>query len=473
MRKEIIISLLFLTLIVSPSLGKKVELGLFTTYSGGVDKEGRPSGKGTIIMKQKAEKEADSYILKIAGLKDELSGLFSGNTVENATIKFASDWEYSGGTVIYTITTKENTDFISYKLIGGILSPTDGNDIKLSTAESCIIIRSMNNKETSVLLDSCFQDVALSSSSTIADVPVLTFGNTDGAKFKIGYGILSKGVGKRVGGALLSLNAEEKYEKWELYKGASGILSLADGTDWTYSSDDSGNISIHDNKGNTFRWDPRTNEFKEIVRCYEDGIAQFVPNGESHFLYANGDNFTGTCDFYSVNSNGYCSSPSKVLQNVLQAKSIYECYYMIRNGVFKFNGKEEMWNNGLTNYQAGKIAGNYDKVVNEVKRAQAMDMKAKKSKWLQTKETLKGEFEAHYVDVLFNYQLVKDMPLELFQRAKQLGAPFDWQGPITVDNTYDVYVITMYNMETGEVQYQRILRFSYLFHRLCNISTTF
>ena len=86
---------------------------------------------------------------------------------------------------------------------------------------------------------------------------------------------------------------------------------------------------------------------------------------------------------------------------------------------------------------------------------------------------MKEEFDSRYVDALFNYRLVLDMPLELFKRAKELGAPFNWQGPITIDSTYDVYDITMYNLETGEIQYQRVLRFSYIWHRLISIDTNF
>lgn len=473
MNKQLIMSLMVVTLLVFPISAKNVELGIFTTYSGKVDKDGRAIGRGTITMKQKADAYAGSYIFKTAGLKDELSGMFSGNMVENATIKFASDWTYSGGSVIYTITTKEDTDVISYKLKGGELSSTDGSNIHLSPEESCIITRSMNSKETSVRLDSCFQEVGVTSSYKIGPIQISTLGNTKGAKLIIGYGILSKGVKTRVGSRLLSLNAEEKYEEWEVVKDDKGSLTLADGTNWTFTRDETDYLIIKDNKGNYFKWNQNTSKFGEIVRCFNDGIAKFVPNGDSSFLYANGDNYTGTCDFYSVNVTGSCSSPSQVIQKVLQTNSIYECNYMIRDGIFIFNGNNEVWKNSLTNYQAGRIAGNYDKAVNEYKRAQAMELEAKKNNWLKTKETLKEEFDSRYVDALFNYRLVLDMPLELFKRAKELGAPFNWQGPITIDNTYDVYVITMYNLETGEIQYQRVLRFSYIWHRLISIDTNF
>lgn len=133
------------------------------------------------------------------------------------------------------------------------------------------------------------------------------------------------------------------------------------------------------------------------------------------------------------------------------------------------DGKTEIWENGITDYQQNKIQGNYEKVSAAVEQARRKEMAAKgvelEKKWQAALPELRGKYGKENVDAVYNYRLNRKTPVELFEDLARLGL-IRLIGPIYSPNTknsINEYVIYMTNRKTGEIQCSLVLKFVHPF----------
>ena len=218
------------------------------------------------------------------------------------------------------------------------------------------------------------------------------------------------------------------------------------------------------------------NRFNEIIWSYPEGLVNFKGvDAESEILYLNGNSYKGTMEFGPICK--YKELAFRYVLGEIDKPSINEVFIAYIDGVEKkSNGAQETWSNRITEYQKNKQAGVYNKVENILKSYAEEDLKKMAKAWDEAKPKLVAEFGLSMVDKLYNYQIEKGMPLELFRRLKQLNLPL-------CENTHEAYesndlwkrkiiLFKMYNRKTGELQFQRFLHFN-AFDKLYKISNNF
>ena len=418
-------------------------LGVTTIFEGNVV-NGNPMGNGVMIV-------MDAKKIKHALFQDVIKGNFNGTTVTDAEVVFSSSWKFTGKVVFSIESNGSAGDVVTYELKKGILQCPNMEKV-VSEEDSMKIVRKtdINNRAFHIL------PFEFETNKEIKIQEVDPFIKSD------------KCIETRTNYVL-----EESERKWSISVSPNYKRVYDNGVTYELKGHQ---IYLALENGRFVNYDRMNNRFNEIIWSYPEGLVNFKGvDAESEILYLNGNSYKGTMEFGPI-----CKDKELAFRYVLgeiDKPSINEVFIAYIDGVEKkSNGAQETWSNRITEYQKNKQAGVYNKVENVLISYAEEDLKKMAKAWDEAKPKLVAEFGLSMVDKLYNYQIEKGMPLELFRRLKQLNLPL-------CENTHEAYasndpwkrktiLFTMYNRKTGEIQFQRFLHFN-AFDQLYKISNNF
>lgn len=398
----------------------------------------KPHGKGVFSTQTTPYFFAENTPLEV------LSGQFDGQTVTDATLVFGNGIQYQGN-VQYSIIDKapEEVMFIYQMSSGKLLK--DGKVLH-EGVDTIICTRIMSIKEKD---------------TTAQIISFLDWQRVDSVKLAsaIQWGEYPYAMQKT---KVLIRNGNIKYEPCTP---ASYILS-----DSTLCEINADTMTVEMPDGTFFK--SIDGRIVELIRPYKEGLLHYVRGGESQIVYYDGSSYVGTLTIYAPKRRLFgIRAQTDVF---IKAMSMNEFAVMYNNGVSTLsNGKQDIWKNGVTDYQKNKMAGNYERVTKVIASEMANEAKVVNQQWEAAKPQLIQEFGDYYVNILYNYQLVKGMPLSLFERVKEMKLPYFYLSfPMSVDKVGGAYVVSMRNRKTGEDQYSRVIKFN-IIDRIYSISTDF
>ncbi len=158
----------------------------------------------------------------------------------------------------------------------------------------------------------------------------------------------------------------------------------------------------------------------------------------------------------------------------MEPKSINEVRLIYENGNSTKNGKTEVWEDRLTDYQKNKKEGKYEEVAGAILEVMEADAQSKAKEWDKVKSKLIEEFGSRHVDNLYAYHINNGMPLDLFIRLKDYKLPlieFTGLGEGAIEPYRTTYLCTIYDRTSGTCAFQRFLTFSTITRSLVRIST--
>ena len=445
MKKGIFLVLCTLTCIFTKVVAKDIftYLGTSTIFQGNVV-NGNPMGNGVMIV-------MDAKKIKHALIQDVIKGNFNGTTVADAEVVFSSSWKFTGKVVFSIESNGSAGDVVTYELKNGILQCPNMEKV-VSEEDSMKIVRKtdINNRAFHIL------PFEFATNKEIKIQEVDPFIKSD------------KCIETRTNYVL-----EESERKWSISVSPNYKRVYDNGVTYELKGHQ---IYLALENGCFVNYDRMNNRFNEIIWSYPEGLVNFKGvDAESEILYLNGNSYKGTMEFGPI-----CKDKEVAFRYVLgeiDKPSINEVFIAYIDGVEKkSNGAQETWSNRITEYQKNKQAGVYNKVENILKSYAEEDLKKMAKACDEAKPKLVAEFGLSMVDKLYNYQIEKGMPLELFRRLKQLNLPL-------CENTHEAYesndpwkrkiiLFKMYNRKTGELQFQRFLHFN-AFDKLYKISNNF
>lgn len=412
--------------------------GKFYTFKVNGSDVQKPHGKGVFSTQTTPYFFAENTPLEV------LSGQFDGQNVTDATLVLGNGIQYQGN-VQYSIIDKapEEVMFIYQMSSGKLLK--DG-EVLHEGVDTITCTRTMSIKEKD---------------TTAQIISFLGGQRVDSAKLAsvIQWGEYPYAMQKT---KVLIRNGNIKYE---LCTPASYILP-----DSTLCEINANTMTVEMPDGTFFK--SIDGRIVELVRPYKEGLLHYVWGGESQIVYYDGSSYVGTLNIYAPQRRLFgIRAQTDVF---IKAKSMNEFAVMYNNGVSTLsNGKQDIWKNGVTDYQKNKMAGNYERVTKAIASEMANEAKVVNQQWEAAKPQLIQEFGDYYVNILYNYQLVKGMPLSLFERVKEMKLPYFYLSfPMSVDKVGGAYVVSMRNRETGEDQYSRVIKFD-IIDRIYSISTDF
>ncbi len=404
-------------------------------YKGNLENGSTPKGEGMLSVVA-YNRYASTKVL------DVIEGVFDGNHVTNAKLKFNSGYQFVGD-LDYDVSENGNDEVYTYNLDGYLMDNT-GKGLLL---DSAFVIRRHTDFST---FRTMIEDFVGSSYLYYLDNEYTSLTGCDTLK------VLRK----------VSIS-EKKPGIWQ------HILDFAENEPVYYYN----NGAVVTKFKNGFTVDRKDASFvvkdghlSEFLKDYEEGFFHYVKDGQSQIIYYDGSKYEGTL---SISSDHECRSIEEEVSTYLEVPRMNDYRIMYHDGTSTLaNGKRDVWKNGLTDYQNNKIAGNYEGRKELYAQALAEEAKAADKVWEEARPVLEQDYGKRYVDALYGYRLIEGMPLSLFKRLQEMKMPYyDLMGPFSANHgPFNIYLITVKNRQTGEYQYQRSLYFD-KYNRLYKIST--
>ncbi len=467
MNKFWVISCLLVLGFITPLSAKDTEIRIAETvlYVGEVSNN-TPSGRGTLYVMDRPSKDSSR--------QDVITGVFNGNEVHDARITFSSGCLFEGH-VIYDIKKprSEDTSYsleITYTLTGRLWDEREPEEYIYEHSKPLKLDITLSGEQLTREIKS-YQ---------IRLVP-FSFDVNQWVNDRIWVSNNAAYVGESpVFHSVTYTLRESLYDhpRWVFYKKGTeyphdyeyifGHVLTEYGSGNPYSA----GFSIQYPTADYF--EIRDYRLQKMIKSFPEGIIH-LDGSNSQIFYNDGGIYNGT---FLINGIGYGSYLShydddnaKALSAIM-APDVFldECILMYVDGKYTSpDGKTEIWENGITDYQQNKIQGNYEKVSAAVEQARRKEMAAKgvelEKKWQAALPELRGKYGKENVDAVYNYRLNRKTPVELFEDLARLGL-IRLIGPIYSPNTknsINEYVIYMTNRKTGEIQCSLVLKFVHPF----------
>ncbi len=405
-------------------------------YKGELQNGSTPKGQGTLNVLAADRYESGKVI-------DIIEGVFDGNSVSGATLKFNSGYKFVGD-LNYEVSEKGNDEVYSYNLNGKLI---DGKGQTVFQDTAFVLKRHTDLGASRTNIDDFEGETYISS----IDKEYASFTNCDNMK------------------VLRKLKLWEKTSgKWDcnfLFAEKEPVFYYSNGTVVTKFLE---GINV-DREDASFV--VKNDHLTEFTKTYEEGFFHYVKEGQSQIIYKDGSRYEGTL---AISSGNNFKSVEDEIATYLKAPRMSDYRIMYLEGKSTYaNGKQDVWKKGITDYQANKIAGNYEGRKKLLAQMIQEEAKAADKAWEEARTTFEKDYGKHYVDAFYGYRLIEGMPLSMFKRAKEMGLPFyDLLGPFSTNHgPFNQYVLTVWNRQTGEMQYQKSIYFD-RFKRLYKTSNS-
>ena len=409
-------------------------------YYEGEQTLGSPSGRGSISL-------LNSDDILTGDVLEKVTGTFSGNTINNAIVIFSSGWRFNG-LMSYEFVTNDSIPYSTETTftLNGYLTDTVDETI------------SMNNDRIKMVLTPNQIHLLPYSWEQNINVPYDKLSKYENF---VKYDIVTTPV-------IYELKENGTNKQWEISQ-----RSATEHPEFYYAS---GHVITEYSEGFSLQY-PNTNFFEvkngkvsAILKTFP-GCTIHLDENQSTIYYSDGGRYIGTFSINNIQCHSDYTSLSTRIQELMNPNLfIDEVPLMYIDGVYTYpNGKNENWQQGITDYQQNEINGNYDKVSAAVMKAIQEKMAEEgaelERRWQAALPDLRKEYGAKDVDAIYNYRLNRRTNVELFKDLARLGL-IDLMGPIystNAKNSCHEYVISMRNRETGELQYSLILKFVHPF----------
>ena len=396
-----------------------------------------PMGKGVLSIIANNHFEEGKVL-------DVIEGVFNGQNVTEATLSFNSGYKFYGD-LSYDVSEKGTDEVYAYNL-NGLLIDDKGHQVFRDTA--FVICRHTDFNSLRVGIED-FEGISV---LRFIDKEYEPFTGCDTVEVSTKLNISEKNKGK--------WNSTLAYaEKEPVFYYSNGVVV-------TKTED---GVCV-DRKNVSFV--VKNNRLTEFLKDYEEGFFHFVKDGQSQIIYKDGSRYEGSL---SISSARYCNSIEDELAAYIDVDRMNDYRIMYIDGTTTFaNGKKDVWKKGYTEYQANKIAGNYEGRVKLLEQTLREEAKAADMAWEEARPLFEKDYAKRYVDALYGYRLIEGMPLSMFKRVKEMGLPYyDMIGPFSTNHgPFNQYVITIWNRQTADMEYQKVIKFD-IFNRLYSISTNF
>lgn len=398
-------------------------------YQGELKNGTIPKGRGTLYVVADKHFELDKVI-------DVVEGVFDGNTVTDAKMTFNSGYGFIGD-LEYEVLEKGDDEIFKYNL-NGVLKDSKGNTMFCDSA--FVIKRHTDYIHARTSID----DFNGTSNIRYLDKEYVHLTGCDTLEVSRRLKLSEKPFG--------TWNREFGFAEEEpvyYYTNGTQVKVLKDG--------------INVDRGD-FNYQVKDGHLMEFFKVYKEGIFHYVKAGQSEIIYNDGSKYRGTL---SISTDHECKSIEDEVKAYIEVPRMNDYRIMYLEGTTTLaNGKTDIWKEGITDYQSNKIAGNYERIETVVAASLREEAKEATKAWDAARPLLEQEFGKYYVDVFYGYRLEVGMPLELFKRAQQMGLPYyELLGPFSTNKgPFNSYVISIKNRETGELQYQRSIKFDRFNH---------